>query len=187
MSRIIWGGIVGGIIVFVWGFVANVLLPIGHMGISELPDEAATVATLEGAVPEAGFYFFPYMAPEDNDNPEVKEAWDAEYAAGPRGILIYDPEGDEPMGIQTMITQFVISVLGAIIASIVVSQTATGYGARVLVVMLMGAFAWIAVDASYWNWYLFPTDKVAATLIQNVVGWFAAGIVIAGIVRGRLR
>ena len=32
MNRILLGGVVGGMVIFGWGFVAHVVLPIGGMG-----------------------------------------------------------------------------------------------------------------------------------------------------------
>jgi hypothetical protein len=35
----------------------------------------------------------------------------------------------------------------------------------------------------YWNWYGFPTDFTLAQIVENTVGWFLAGLVLALIVR----
>ena len=39
MARIVIGGIVAGIILFFWGFVSHMLLPIGEMGLQIIPHE----------------------------------------------------------------------------------------------------------------------------------------------------
>ena len=49
MSRIIWGGIAGGIILFVWGLAVHMLTPMGHMGISSLPGSQGGAAALSAA------------------------------------------------------------------------------------------------------------------------------------------
>ena len=36
MARILIGGLVGGIVLFFWGFVSHMLLPIGEMGLQSL-------------------------------------------------------------------------------------------------------------------------------------------------------
>jgi uncharacterized membrane protein len=43
----------------------------------------------------------------------------------------------------------------------------------------MGLFAWLVVSVPYWNWYRFPLDFTLGSLIDNVAGWFLAGLVMA--------
>ena len=37
--RLLLAGIVGGIVVFIWGAITHVVLPLGEMGIQNLPNE----------------------------------------------------------------------------------------------------------------------------------------------------
>lgn len=43
----------------------------------------------------------------------------------------------------------------------------------------LGLFAWISISLSYWNWYAFPADFVVAEGIDQVAGWFLAGLAVA--------
>ena len=54
---------------------------------------------------------------------------------------------------------------------------------RVACVTLVGLLASIMTLVPYWNWYGFPTDFTLAQIVENTVGWFLAGIVLALIVR----
>ena len=36
---------------------------------------------------------------------------------------------------------------------------------------------------SYWNWYGFPTEFEIAEAVDQVVGWFLGGLVLAALVR----
>ena len=54
---------------------------------------------------------------------------------------------------------------------------------RVLVVTLMGLFGWVSISVSHWNWYGFPGSFAIAEGIDQVVGAFLAGLVLAAIVK----
>ena len=51
MVKILIGGVVGGIIIFFWGFVSHMVLPIGEMGIKQVPNEDALAAAMKADVP----------------------------------------------------------------------------------------------------------------------------------------
>jgi hypothetical protein len=60
---------------------------------------------------------------------------------------------------------------------------AVGYGKRVLLVGAIGILVFLDVDASYWNWYGFPTSYALVQLTDHTVGWLLAGLVLARICR----
>jgi hypothetical protein len=41
MMKVALGGLVGGVVMFLWGAVSHMLLPTGHMGLRPLPNEEA--------------------------------------------------------------------------------------------------------------------------------------------------
>jgi hypothetical protein len=59
MKRILLAPILGGLILFVWMFVAHEVLGLGEVGVGEIPNEAVVLSAMRGAIPEAGFYIFP--------------------------------------------------------------------------------------------------------------------------------
>ncbi|MFH1178031.1 MAG: hypothetical protein V1750_11540 [Acidobacteriota bacterium] len=97
MRKILIGGVVAGFAVFVWSAFAHMVLPLGDAGIGVIPNEDAVIASLKGAIHEPGFYFFPGEGAGKNATPEQKRAWQAKYAKGPRGILVYHPDGAPAM------------------------------------------------------------------------------------------
>jgi hypothetical protein len=74
-------------------------------------------------------------------------------------------------------------VVCALLAAIFVSQLRPGFVVRAACVTLMGIFASFVTNVPFWNWYGFPRDFTAAQIVEHVVGWFLAGIVLAAIVR----
>ncbi len=60
-----------------------------------------------------------------------------------------------------------------------------GFGARLLFVTLLGLLPGLVVNLPYWNWYGFPTNYTVAQLADHVMGFLAAGLVLAGLVKPR--
>ncbi len=190
MKRILLAGLLGGLVVFVWGAISHILLPLGQAGIRTLPEEAVVVAAFRTHVAQPGLYFFPGMDRSPVKTAEQRAAaekdWAERYRLGPTGILVIAPGGREPMSFGHLGMELVTNILGAAIAAMLLTLAAaalTKYSVRVLFVTLLGLFAFIAIDLSYWNWYGFPDAYTAAALLDQTVGWFLGGLVIARIIR----
>lgn len=183
MVRTLIAGIVGGIVMFAWGFVSHMLLPVGEMGITTKWNEAATVAAMKNDLKEPGFYFFPGASKEEMADPAKMAEWTERYKAGPRGILIYHPTGEEPMGAKTMLAELGSNILAGIAAAFVVGWLICSFGGRVLAAGLIGFAGWMSIDVSLWNWYGFPTMYTIGQGIDQVVGWLLSGIAFALLLR----
>jgi hypothetical protein len=178
MARILLAGLVGGIIVFIWGYVSHALLPVGKMGLKELSNEEAMMSALKSSADEPGVYMFP------GGEGAATADWDAlnaKYKAGPRGIIVIDPRPSDQgmMSPMQLGIEFASNALAALVAAMIVSVIAAATITRIFVVGLMGLFSWLSHAVSYWNWYKFPNDYIVADLVIEIVGWLAAGIFIA--------
>jgi hypothetical protein len=183
MKRTLLAALIGGIIAFAWSSITHMVLPTGMAGLKMLPQEEAVLGAMKGSIPESGLYFFPGMDPQARSSKEAQAAWEAKMRAGPHGLLLYHPEGAEPMPPRMLILEFLTDVAGALIAALILAQIAGGRVKGALIVMSLGLFGWLAISASYWIWYSFPGAFVMAEALDQVVGWFLAGLVMAGIVR----
>jgi hypothetical protein len=184
-KRVILAGILGGILLFNWGFVAHMVLPIGEMGVHMLPDEAAVVGTIRSTVKGPGFYVFPGMDMSGKASESEQQAWAERAKQGPVGVLIVRPQGSEFVMGPLLLTELGTNIVSSLLAALLLSQVRVGasYWTRVGLVTLLGLFAFVTVVVPYWNWYSFPADFVASEAIEHVVGWFVAGLAMAAIVR----
>ena len=183
MKRILIGGIVGGIVVFLWGAISHMVLPTGKMGIRSIPNEAAVVGAMRASIQEPGFYFFPGMDMSREPTPEEEKAWNAKYEAGPTGILVYQPTGSTPLAPGQLLTELLSGTLAALLAAFLVSHVAGGFGRRAMLVAMLGLFAWLSISISYWNWYRFPFSFTLTEAIDQVGGWLFGGLALAAIVK----
>jgi hypothetical protein len=183
-QRISVGALVGGLVLFAWGAAAHTALPLGEAGILSMPDEGPVLEAMKAGLPEDGLYFFPGFDPEAND-PAAEEAWNAKYRVGPHGLVVFHRQGGEPLSARQLLTEFASNVFAALMGAVLVARVAGGFLARALSVTLLGLFATLSIDVSYWNWYGFPTPFLLAAFVEQAVGAMLLGLVLAAIVRPR--
>ncbi len=86
-KKIVLGGIVAGIVVFIWGAISHMVLGLGEIGIKGLPNEDAVLSVLKANATESGFYFFPWVEMRGASK-EQMDAWTEKYRTGPAHRII---------------------------------------------------------------------------------------------------
>jgi hypothetical protein len=164
--------------------MAHVALPLGQIGFSQIPNEAPALTALHDSIGEhSGLFFFPWT---DMKQPGAMAAAEAKMKTNPSGLLIYHPAGAAGMTARMLIVEFIKEAIVSLIAAVLLAQTVlAAYAARVGFVALAGVAAAMTTSVSYWNWYGFPTDYTAAYMTIDFLGYLAAGLVIAAIVKPR--
>jgi hypothetical protein len=183
-TRIFFAGILGGIVMFIWNFVAHDLLPLGEMGVRLIPNEDAVTSVLQTNLGDtSGFYVFPSGgltpgATREQKGVAMKKA-EEQMAAGAAGVLIYRPKRifnfPKRLGIE-----FATEVLESLLAVFLLAQTGIrGFGGKVGFILTAGILAAIATNVPYANWYGFPKPFTLAQIVMMIVGFLLVGIVAA--------
>lgn len=190
-NRVILAGVLGGIAMFFWSFVAHDLLPLGHAGIGELPDEKGVVATMQSSIGnKSGMYLFPGFGLGDNptreQRSEAMKQMTEKYANNPSGLLIYYPPGTRTISIGKLLSvEFVIELIESILIVSLLAQTRiTSFGGRVGFIFTGGIIAAITTHLPYWNWYGFPITYTLSQVVIQLVAFLCVGLV-AGLVLGK--
>ncbi len=191
MKRIILGGIVGGIILWVWGFVAWVVLPL-HLGsMKAVPGESVLVESLNRTLPEKGVYVIPWMPAETSGLPpgkleEATNEYTEKLRSGPVSMIFYDPAGKDPFMTGQMITGLFIFIFAASIVSWLLARStavAGSYLSGVIFCGMIGVLIAVGTHLSDWNWMGFPFDWSSAMMLDSVVAWLLAGLGISAMLR----
>lgn len=187
MARLLVASIAGGLIVFIWGFVSHEILSIGSMGMhmDKLPGEAEIRSTLADHVPESGLYYVPGMDASISDVAASQTEWMERVSSGPVAFLVVQKNGFDGNMAVLMGAEFATSAVAALVASLILAGLRCSYLCRVAVVGSLGLFAWFSYGASEVIWYGFPNEFGLGGLLDQVIGWTLAGIVMAAIVRPR--
>ena len=189
MKRVLLAGVLGGIGMFLWMSIAHMLLPLGRIGVSEIPNEAPVLAALQTALGNnSGLYIFPGMGV----GPSATRA-EQNYAMGhyqeklnanPSGLLVYHPAGAKALAPSQLITEFLAEFIEAFFASLLLARAALGtYSRRVAFVTTIGLVAVISTNISYWNWYGFPTDYTIAYMVTELIGFLVVGLIAGKILK----
>jgi hypothetical protein len=184
MGRRVLAAIAGGVVVFVWSALSPMALGLGTAGISTIPNEERVAQAIRGAITEPGLYFLPGFDTSHKMTAEEEKAWTEKYRRGPSGILVLQPGGRDPMMPEQLVVELVADILAAGVAAFILGAIGGSFLARAMAVGLLGVFEWLDINVSYWNWYKFPTTFTVASLVEQLIGWTLAGLVMALILRG---
>jgi len=192
-KRILLGGIVGGLILFIWGFLSHAVLKLGDAGLQSVPSDQsdALIAASKAAFKESGFYFFPHFdhaawakLPAD----QKKAAWDAygeKVKSGPSGKVIYMAGNSQIQTPGQLGREFATDVVVALILAFVLSQLndRTRYSCRVCCCATLGFLSSVAVNVPQWNWYEFPTKFTVAQVADHTIGFTLIGLFLAWLIK----
>jgi hypothetical protein len=184
MKNILIAGIVGGIMLFVWGFLVNVVIPLHTPSLHSMPNEDAVVDLLRSTLSTPGVYVFPAM-PTDNQKTSM-DTYTQKYTRGPLGMIIYYPHGADPIMPSQMIIGLIISIISSFFAAWFLSRStaaASPYLTRVIYLGMLGVFVSFFVYLSSWNWFFYPLDHTTANIADSILGWLFAGLGIAAIIK----
>src|SRR5262245_65643728 len=111
MVRVVLGAVVSGIVVFCWGAIAHIMLPIGTMGLKSLSNEDEVLGMMGKTISDPGLYVFPGMDMSKTPTEAEEAAWTAKYKKGPTGILVIHPQGDgEPMSVRQLSVELLTDI-----------------------------------------------------------------------------
>jgi hypothetical protein len=174
-KRILLGGILGGLALFMWGGLSHMVIGLGQVGIQNI--QKPVYDAMKASIAQGGFYFFP----ESDMKGNIKD----EYKNGPIGILIFKPTGaGASMGGQ-LINETILNIIQTLLAAYLLSLAVklTRYPQRVGFVFVLGILSAIATNIEYWNWYGFPTTYTMGAIVDKLIGFMVAGLVVAVFVK----
>jgi type III secretory pathway component EscU len=157
-TKLIIAAALGSLTMFIWGGFSHVVLFTGA-GFKPLPNVAAVKEALKASLSQPGLYSF--------TGKELRKTSTEQEA-----------EGGNPFSRGKLILQFLSSVLSVLIAVQIVSLIDAGYWIRVFTVTYIGLLTCSAVSSMYWNLYVIPTSFFIAQILDMVIGFFLAGLVI---------
>lgn len=188
-KRVVMGGILGGLTMFVWLFVAHEFLPLGEMGVGEIPKEAPVLSAMQSAIPQAGLYLFPGLGLGPTATLQQRNAampaYMKKYEQSPHGLLVYHPASGPFNFGAALAREGALNLLEGLLAAWLLSWAAAGkrYDARAGFVVILGALAAVTTSVGYWNWYEFPGNYVAGYIVTQVIGFTLMGLVAAAFVK----
>lgn len=171
MKKVLMASVVAGIIMFFWGFVSWTVLS-WHQDVSHrFSDEAAMEASIKAQAPEAGIYFLPF------EEEGFKEGGASMFAS-----IVPEYHLNMPVTLGVGLLCYIISAFLVVVA--LRMTHGLSYGQRLGYICLLGLIIGFVGHFPYWNWMNFSTPYVLVMIIDSVISWLLAGLVIAKWIEG---
>ena len=178
--RIFVAALLGAVVMFLWEFVAHMLLPVGEMGMRLPVNEDVVLQAVATGLPQPGIYIVPSIAPDKMNDAAAVKAYAEKAKVNPLAFVVVSSAGQDLTNMGPSLgKQFGTDFLGALIVALLLGATAWSFGERVLGSLAFGVFGWLSNIVPLWNWYRFPSDYMLGNLIEQGVGWLLAGVAIA--------
>jgi hypothetical protein len=177
IKRIITAILLGCTVMFIWGGFSHTVIFVGT-GFKRMPNEDKVIAVLKENIGEQGLYFFPGKDFK-NSSKEQDAVFENKFKTGAVGQLLYRPIGGDVFSGGKLITQFMSNLFAVFIIVIVVSMLTGSYWKKVFIISLLGLLSCLSVSTIYWNWYEYPTSFFIAQILDVVIGFFLAGMIVA--------
>ena len=179
-NALVKGGVLGAIVLFVWGFVSHAVLSWHNVNLQRFANEGAVAQALSANAPESGIY----ASPNPNPPPGVASAdWEktveAQMKAGPLVFAVFNRQGFEGIT-KALVIQYLILLVGnLLVTGLVLKTRGLTFGGRVGFVLMAALTAGILIHLPYWNWFGFPLKYTMVQLADLAIGGVLSGIVIA--------
>ncbi|SEN09481.1 hypothetical protein SAMN02800694_2752 [Luteibacter sp. UNCMF331Sha3.1] len=176
--RIAIATLLGGLVMFIWGMLAHMLLPIGSMSMRAPLDEGKILTALHDNLPnEHAVYLLPFYDPNTEHNDKTNEAYSARARSNPYAFIVYSPIGKDPMATfpYNLFHQWLSDTLAALIVALIMIRAGVGVSRGLLIGLGFGIFTWLSLSVPYWNWYRFPGPFTLGYLLEQAFGWLLAG------------
>jgi hypothetical protein len=182
MFKAFLAAIVGAVIAFGWSSVSWMALPFHEQSLNGFDDEAAVAEIIRTHVSEPGIYILP------GDKSMEPEAKMKAIADGPFLFASIRPGASEGANMTTAIIRgFTATLVSGILLAILLGAVAPrlNYIGRVFYVIVIAVF--VALVGVYPNqiWWEFSTGHTLWSMLDVVIGWGLAGLVMGGMINGK--
>lgn len=183
-KQLLLGSILGAIVLFVWSFLAWMIIPWPGEPLRGFTNEDAVEQAIKAGTPQSGNYILPNPH-KPGSTAEQQNALAEKMMRGPMmfASIRLEPMRSFPM---LLLCQFLTQFTVALIITFLLLQTCgRSYGQRVLFVALCGVLIFVGGKVDEWIWWSFSTPYLMMEFGAIVIGSILAGLVIAKFVKGK--
>jgi hypothetical protein len=179
--RILVAAVFGGIVMFLWGAIAHMVLGLGNPGIHQPIHEDVVLSSLhEGLGDTPGVYILPSFDPKQWSDQAARAEYAQKARSSPYAWVVYLPQGEDMTDMHRQLPrQWASDTLGSLALAGMMGLLAAGFLRRLGLAAIAAVFAWLSTLVPYWTWYRFPEPLVWAALLEQLIGWLLAGAVMA--------
>ena len=182
VQRIMKCGLIGGLILFVWGAVSWTILPWQKGQMKSFSDESEVRSAIMDNAKGSGLYVLPNLHKYGNNAEEIAAA-KARMAEGPYVVAAVSVEGRNPSMAGSSVLSLMLKIVAASLVTWLLFKTQQNnqldFNKSVKFVTVVGVVIALLATIPYGIWFAFPAHFVIGSIIEIVFGWFFAGLAIS--------
>jgi hypothetical protein len=164
-KSITFGAILGGLVLFIWSALSWIALPLHTRTMTGFKDDKAIANAIRANAEKSGVYY----SPKDQ----------ADMATGPLVYAVVRREGMTSIA-KEMGTGLLIDILCAgLMTWLLLQVTGRSFISKVGVVLVVALIAALMDRLGDWNWWGYPIAYTVVLMLDIIVGWLLAGLVVA--------
>ena len=178
MGRILLAALAGALAMFIWGFVAWMVIDLRTP--ETFKGEGAVAAAINYGAAEPGVYAIPGdPGTKDKESSEYK-TFQKNYESGPIAMVIVKKDGAKLFDPLVLLKGYGVMLLACLIVALMISEIGIKLALnRILFCTAIGAVVAIHADGSNWAWFWYPMDWTLMAHVDRVVAWTLAGTAMA--------
>jgi hypothetical protein len=180
MRVLLTGGILGGIVLFLWSGISWMVIPWHAKTFNDFKSATQVTKVITENALISGIYTLPDMAhyketPKNENHNALMKA----------PIVFAAVHLEDGQAMKTgLMKEFAIQLLAAFLVTWLLMQAkGLRYFGRVVFVTLFGFAAGVVSYLPLWNWFGFPCLFTSVAMADLIIGWYFAGLVIAYVTR----
>lgn len=174
MGKLIKGGTIGGLILFIWSAVSWMFIPWHMATMHTFTNPAIVSQAITSNAATSGIYFLPAMGGTESA---------AVSANSPMVFAAVSLTGMASMT-TAMVTALVLQIVLAFLVMWLLSKTREmSYGNKLWFILVFAFTASIFANLPYWNWFGFSASYTLVMIADALVGWLLAGLAMAKIAK----
>ncbi|MGR3912396.1 MAG: hypothetical protein QRY71_03690 [Candidatus Rhabdochlamydia sp.] len=172
-QKILKSGLVGGLIVFVWGLFSWIVLPFNRAQYKPFINEKAVCAKIQENAPKSGLYMLPYM---NCQGEKEVQAVQQQMKEGPVIIMTVAKAGEVTGMVGTLTAGLIVNIAAATLVAWVIAYTRLTLLPEVMpfVLVLAVLMGWMS-GMPLVLWYHFPISFALLGIVDSIIGWSMAG------------
>lgn len=179
LKRSLLGGLVGGLILFIWSTISWMVIPWHCNNFHDFTDSSAVETVIRANVPQSGIYLLP--SPKSMKSLHEQNIMPATIG-GPQLFAVVHVEDSSTSMALPLVIQFISQVFTAFVITALLCKTSgLSYKGRLSMVMALAVVMILIAYVPNWIWFHYDTAYTLVLIADLLISWFLAGLVLAKI------
>lgn len=184
MKKILIASLAGGLTAFLWGFISWSAIGLSHSYTHEFSNEDAILAAMADGADGPGYYIVPGVRDGAGEMRETED-WTARAEEGPYAQVYLQSDGFHFNPAVALPRGLLIEILASLLIVWIVTTGGPSWSfvQRWKPALAMGLFAGLTGPMVNWNFMNAPTDWSVFLVLDGLITWGLAGLVIAAVLK----